>query len=87
MFPKSIVDRSDFKEISQAAYDGVEGFVMQDNDVCEKAYRGYQSHTFRPGRLSLHERNMHRFAQYVLARVSNQEFPLDAKQSAAAAGH
>lgn len=30
---------------------------------------GYQSRVFRPGRLSLHERNMHRFTQWVLARI------------------
>jgi phenylpropionate dioxygenase-like ring-hydroxylating dioxygenase large terminal subunit len=84
LFPKTIVERPDFEDIAKAAYDGVEGFVVQDNDVCDKAYRGYQSQTFRPGRLSLHERNMHRFAQYVLARVSNQEFPPAAEESAAA---
>jgi len=73
-FPRSTVERPDFEEIAKAAYDGVEGFVIQDLDVCDKTYRGYQSDVFRPGRLSLHERNMHRFAQYVLARVSNLEF-------------
>jgi phenylpropionate dioxygenase-like ring-hydroxylating dioxygenase large terminal subunit len=85
-FPKSTVDLPDFSEIAKAAYDGVEGFVVQDLDVCDKTYRGYQSHVFRPGRLSLHERNMHRFAQYVLSRVSKKEFLITEDSTAATAG-
>ncbi len=77
-FPKSTVERPDFERIAQQSFDGVEGFVVQDNDVCDKTYRGYQSRLFTPGRLSLHERNMHRFANYVLARASGQEFPVAA---------
>ena len=73
-FPKSTVGRPDFPDIAKAASDGVASIVAQDHDVLEKTYRGYQSEVFRPGRLSLHERCMHRFAQYVLARVSNQTF-------------
>ena len=85
-FPKSTIERSDFENIAQAAYDGVEGFVVQDLDVCDKTYRGYHSQVFKPGRLSLHERNMHRFAQYILARVSNKEFITAADSMTAAAG-
>ena len=85
-FPKSTVERPDFEAIAKEAYAGVEGFVVQDLDVCDKTYRGYKSQVFRPGRLSLHERNMHRFARYVMARVSNQEFLTAADQSSAAAG-
>jgi choline monooxygenase len=85
-FPKATIERSDFENIAQAAYDGVEGFVVQDLDVCDKTYRGYQSQVFKPGRLSLHERNMHRFAQYILARVSNKEFITAADSMTAAAG-
>ena len=85
-FPKSTIERSDFENIAQAAYDGVEGFVVQDLDVCDKTYRGYQSQVFKPGRLSLHERNMHRFAQYILARVANKKFVTTADSTMAAAG-
>ena len=84
-FSKTTAARPDFPEIAKAAYDGVEGFVVQDLDVCDKTYRGYQSQVFQPGRLSLHERNMHRFAQYILARVSGKEFPTRADSAIAAA--
>jgi choline monooxygenase len=68
-FPEATIARADFAEIERAAIVGAESFVRQDHDVLERTFQGYQSRVFRPGRLSLHERNMHRFTQWVLARI------------------
>jgi phenylpropionate dioxygenase-like ring-hydroxylating dioxygenase large terminal subunit len=87
-FPRSTVELTNFGDISKAAYDAVDSILMQDLVVCDKTYRGYQSQMFRPGRLSLHERNMYGFAQYILARVSNQKFVAATDQwTTAAAGY
>ena len=87
-FPRSTVELPNFGDISKAAYDAVDSILVQDLVVCDKTYRGYQSQMFRPGRLSLHERNMYGFAQYILARVSNQKFVAATDQwTAAAAGY
>ena len=68
-FPEATIARPDFEVIEKAAIEGAETFVRQDHDVLEAAFRGYQSSVFRPGRLSLHERNIHRFCQWVLSRI------------------
>lgn len=68
-FPESTVARTDFQEIEAAALEGSEGFINEDHEVLEQTYRGYQSRGFSPGPLSLHERNIHRFVQWVLSRL------------------
>lgn len=68
-FPESTVARSDFPEIEAAALAGSEGFVNEDHEVLKHTYLGYQSRDFSPGPLSLHERNIHRFVQWVLSRL------------------
>ena len=69
-FPEATVARSDFSEIEQAALEGSEGFVKEDHDVLQQTYLGYQSRDFTPGPLSLHERNIHSFIQWVLSRLT-----------------
>lgn len=68
-FPKATVEREDFAEIAKAAYEGVDGFNQQDQDVLDKTYQGYQSRIFEPGRFSQHEPVPHRFARYILSRT------------------
>ncbi len=68
-FPEATVARSDFREIEEASLEGSEGFIKEDHDVLEQTYLGYQSRGFSPGPLSLHERNIHSFVQWVLARI------------------
>ena len=72
-FPEATIARPDFHAIEKAAIEGAETFVRQDHDVLEATFRGYQSSVFRPGRLSLHERNIHRFCQWVLSRFPEGE--------------
>ena len=60
--------RSDFREIEQAALEGSAGFINEDHEVLKQTYLGYQSRGFSPGPLSLHERNIHRFVEWVLSR-------------------
>jgi phenylpropionate dioxygenase-like ring-hydroxylating dioxygenase large terminal subunit len=72
-FPEATIARPDFEAIEAAAVEGAESFVRQDHDVLEKTFRGYQSRGFRPGRLSLHERNVHYFCRWVLSRLPGIE--------------
>ena len=84
-FPEATIARPDFEAIEKAAVEGAESFVRQDHDVLEKTFRGYQSRVFRPGRLSLHERNIHRFYQWVLARIPGGESMTTDQRTPAAA--
>jgi choline monooxygenase len=68
-FPKATVEREDFADIAKAAYDGVDGFNQQDQEILDLTYQGYQSRIFSPGRFSQHEPIPHRFARFILNRT------------------
>ena len=71
-FPESTVARSDFDAIHEAALEGAEGFIQQDHDVLKRTFLGYQSRGFTPGPLAPHERNIHAFVRWVLARIPRE---------------
>lgn len=71
LFPKQLVDKPDFAEIAQRAYDGADLYNQQDKYVLGLTHQGYQSRLFQPGRFSLHEPVPHRIVQWILNRTQD----------------
>ena len=68
-FHKHLLGRNDFQELAANYYKRLDVTNLEDNLICEIQQKGARLRAAEPGRLSFHEANVHKFANYVLDRV------------------
>jgi phenylpropionate dioxygenase-like ring-hydroxylating dioxygenase large terminal subunit len=69
LFPPSVVERPEFPDYAQRAYDYTAQLYAEDTAICPLIHKGLQSTFRRPGRFSKQEGAVHKFENYVLNRM------------------
>jgi phenylpropionate dioxygenase-like ring-hydroxylating dioxygenase large terminal subunit len=69
VFPASVFDRPDFREIAPRYYRRFDMTQAEDNEICELQHRGLLSPYAVQGRYSARERLVHKTVNWILDRV------------------